>query len=702
MSYTIDRKSGEITISGFEKGIAPSPHEGLANIQNANIATETGEVLNSFARIQQSQVAITGTLTQIATDAVSVTVNTGNGFLQTGTWVQINSTGISGLNNGQSYYVLDGSSLSVGYELSVTYSTTNATKISGLGSGSCTFQTINMSKPVSSAMESYVDLANVQQNRYYIQDATGFVWVHDTSTAQYTNISFPPVWFLPQNSSVSPSTGLEILNGWLFTSSTNGALQAKPTSDLGRSFNTVTNFLSPLGNPNPHTLFTGHQGDLYWCDGCFIGSLFPNTSLLTGINNVQSYCSYTTVTDNFTGLLTILISGSFFVTSTRIPTYFFTDIHGTLPSALTEGTTYYMDTSLTAKEFKVYVAASGGSALDISTGATGKQYFNTFYPLVGGGGNTTMTLTQQRLNLPTFEIAQSIIEIGNTIIIGTQGNVLYPWNQIDPTPSDLIFLPESNVVNMICVNNMAYVFAGNKGNIYITNGSTASPAISVPDYCAGIAGTPASYIEPYFSWGDAMYLRGRVYFSILDQTSTKTGNCGGIWSFIPTQNFFIGQDVGLALRLENRNSYGTYNGVATVLIPAQNQVAQSPQYWSAWYSNITSPLFGIDFTDTAVRTTSPTVIETDLIPTGTMLDKKTFEQIEFKVTTPIVDSGTVAISYRTDSTSAYTSLGNLAITETNPLSGYFTANFEKTQWLQLKVTLTPNPATIRLTEIIIR
>ena len=79
-----------------------------------------------------------------------------------------------------------------------------------------------------------------------------------------------------------------------------------------------------------------------------------------------------------------------------------------------------------------------------------------------------------------------------------------------------------------------------------------------------------------------MYLRGRVYFSILDQTSSKAGNCGGVWSFIPTQNLYIGQDTGIALRLENQNSYGDYDGCARILIPNEEQNAISPQYWSWW------------------------------------------------------------------------------------------------------------------------
>jgi len=226
-------------------------------------------------------------------------------------------------------------------------------------------------------------------------------------------------------------------------------------------------------------------------------------------------------------------------------------------------------------------------------------------------------------------------EVGNTIIIGCSGNNLYPWNQVDATPSDVITLPEANTKSIINANNMAYVFSGNKGNVYICNGSVASLALKVPDYCAGVPGTPLTYIEPYFTWGDSMYLRGRVYFSILDQTATKAGNCGGVWSFIPSQNFAYGQDIGLALRLENQNSYGDYDGYANILIPNEEQLAVSPQYWAAWQDsyNTGSATFGIDYTNTVPVTQY--IIETDMLPTGTLLSKDTFTQLEYKLMTQL-------------------------------------------------------------------
>ncbi len=358
---------------------------------------------------------------------------------------------------------------------------------------------------------------------------------------------------------------------------------------------------------------------------------------------------------------------------------------------------YYIDYTPATKTFSVYPTLTGGIVIPIDTTGLGNQYFNTFYPVSTDAGHLgtdpLLQWTSQRVNLPTFERAQCMVEIGNTIIIGGITNTLYSWNQINALPSDLIALPEADVRTMINVNNMAYVFAGNKGNIYITNNSVASLVTKVPDYCAGVPGTPLTYIEPRFTWGDSMYLRGRVYFSVQDQTSTKAGNTGGVWSFIPTQNFAFGQDYGIAMRLENQNSYGSYNGVATILLAPHEQNVVAPQYWAAWQSSysIGSSTFGIDFTNTIPVTTF--VLETDLAPTGTFLDKQTFDQIEFKLTTQLAAGDSVELYYRTNSTDAWTALTGQVFETADRLSGYYPVNFQKTQWLQLRAVCTTNGLT---------
>lgn len=344
--------------------------------------------------------------------------------------------------------------------------------------------------------------------------------------------------------------------------------------------------------------------------------------------------------------------------------------------------------------------------LDIQTGVVGTQYFNSFWPFAAAttysGTTPTFAFSPQRVSLPVFEISQCMTEIGNYIIIGCQGNTLYPWDQAASKASNIIALPESDVRTILTVNQMAYVFAGNKGNVYITDGSVASFVTSVPDYCAGIPGSPETYIEPYFTWKSSMYLRGRVYFSILDQTSTKAGNCGGVWSFIPTQNFYVGQDVGISLRLENQNSYGTYNGAAPILIPKFNQKAVSPQYFSGWFSDLTTPTYGID--TTGLMPVASAILETELIPTGTILgqQKKTFTSEEYKLSSPLLSGESVQLNYRLNLTDAWATCGTVNTDSAN-ISGYFPVNFQNSQWVQFQALMTPNGTSTfsgnRLTEI---
>lgn len=711
MGYRLEKSTGDIVIEGFDEGIAVSPHKGIANMQAVNISTESGEVMCAYARSAQSQSGDTGT-SHTATQIDSTHFSSSFALIN-GSWINVSNAGTTGIATGN-YYVQNSNGAPDGtgassLQLSLYY---NSAVITGISAGSITFNLVRaMGTPVASATESYSN--GSQQYRYYILDNQGLVWVYDTAVVSTPSTGILR-WFLPDFSisyySGTPS-GLAVINGWLHVFAGTG-IWCKPTVNLADITSTSTNWVTfASGTPltsNMHYAFAGHQGKLYYTDGNFIGSIFPNSSLLSGSANIQSYASYTTSTT--TGTISQLISGSVpyngVSNATRIPAVFFHALTtgAANPAAVTIGTVYYIKYNApTAGKFEVYAAATGGSALDITSSAVGTQYFATYYP-TSSGGTATITFSQERLNLPFFEVAQAIAEIGNTVLIGTQNNVVYPWNQVDPLPGDLIPLPENNVSSFLTVNNMAYIFAGNKGNIYVTNGSTASLVITVPDYCAGIAGTESSYVEPYFIWGGVMFLRGRVYFSIQDQTAAKTGNCGGIWSFVPTQNFFIGQDTGLALRLETQNSYATYNGMAPVLLASQNQQAKGPQYYSAWQSAYTSGSNGIDFS--ATTTSVPAVIETDLIPTGTMLDKKTFKQIEYKLAAPLQEGESVSMKYRQDSTSSFTTLGTAVTESTTGLSGYWSVPFQKGQWLQLQATLNPltsaNGSFVRLKEIRLR
>ncbi len=380
--------------------------------------------------------------------------------------------------------------------------------------------------------------------------------------------------------------------------------------------------------------------------------------------------------------------------------------------------------------------------------------------------------------LPSNDIANVIALIGNgsaatggtggatNVLVGGINNVIYPWAPGTAFFQPAIFVSESYIQQMVTVNNLVYVFAGSKGNIYITNGSSLTSVISVPDYIANSTGTNQ---DPYFIWGGAMYIRGRIWFSV------KAPNCGGVWSFIPTINYYPQQDVGLSLRLEHQNSYGTYSGYATILFTPQkstDQQANGVQYFSGWddgTSGGSSNPYGIDASGTTPYTNGAAILESDLIPTGTFLNKRTFEQLEYKLAAPLTTTTTttsiasgatsatlssnwtgstgaqtvifsdgesksvtftngaatatwsggltnavtnvltlenVVLKYRTSLNGSWASAaGNVVSESTNPLSGYFVVDFQNTQWLQIQAVLsstTQSPSFVRLQQIRVR
>lgn len=723
MAWT-EEKNGEIVWKGVEMGIAPSPHKGIANIQNANISTELGEVMASYGRALQSQPGTTAATFSISVlDANHLSTN---GIVLNGSWITVGA-GITGLSAGN-YYVMNSNGTptiaATSFQLSANY---NGSLVTGFSVGPATGNLFRaMSQPVAYAIEPY--FTSTQQYRYYVLDSAGLVWVYDTALVNSQVVGLLN-WFLPDASityfSGTAPSGIAVLSGWLMVFAGN-TIWVKKTVNLGGTGSTSTlwvqmtnvTLMSLPTTSNKHFALVGHQGKCFYTDGTYVGEIFPTTTFeQPNAGNIQSYALYTN-NGSTTCTIGTLISGSIPSNGlntgsggVRIPAVFFTDQAGTQPTNLAVNTVYWIDYSTANNNFGVYAASSGGAAINVSTGAVGNQYFNTFFPVGthagAGGDHTLMQWTPQRLNLPLFEVSQCLAEVNNAVLVGCIGNIVYPWNQIDPTPSGLIALPENNTSSILTVNQIAYIFAGFKANVYVTDGSSASLAIKVPDYCAGIAGTPTTYVEPYFTWGGTAYIRGRVYFSVLDQTSTKAGNCGGVWSFVPTQNIYIGQDIGLALRLENQNSYATYSGVATIIIPNQTQLGTSPLFWSGWYSSVSSPTYGIDYTSTTP--VSSAVIETDALETGTILgeQKQTFANIEYKLSAPLVSGETVTMKYRLNLTDTFTTLGTVNVETLTDLAGYFSPlPFQKTQWLQLQISLNPitsaSSSFVRLKEVRLR
>lgn len=289
------------------------------------------------------------------------------------------------------------------------------------------------------------------------------------------------------------------------------------------------------------------------------------------------------------------------------------------------------------------------------------------------------------LALPDNDSATCIAQLGVNLLIGGIQSFIYPWDRVSTSFTYPLIVPENYTKCIVSTNTNAYIFSGTKGNIYITNGTNIDLYKKFPDYLSGIN-------EPYYEWGWALYRKNNLYFTIAARTNDRTVVSGlaGIWAY----NLFTD-----ALRMTNSLSYGTYAGTVPVLLPMGQPAPTGDGLFAGWL-NTTG---GIDYTSGSPYTNYEARIDSDIMPVGTFLTKTTFTNLEFKLSKPLVSGEGIKIYQRSNLNDSFTLIGST--TEVGAISDVYKVNFEKVQWLQLRIELASTattPSYVPLTEVRIR
>lgn len=306
--------------------------------------------------------------------------------------------------------------------------------------------------------------------------------------------------------------------------------------------------------------------------------------------------------------------------------------------------------------------------------------------------SATYAITSTALLVPESDEATCVAELGTNLLIGGQRNFVYVWNKVDPGFSDLINIPDTYTHNIVAASQNAYVFAGNRGRIYITNGSGMDLYKKFPDYLTGI-------VNPVISWLDANFIRNQLIFTVSARSNSNTTltTVNGVWAIDLDSD---------ALRMINKTTNSGYGGSAPMAVemPAFNSGVTTGITGTGitvgWYSGTT---YGVDVGSSNPYSNYESYIQTDLIPVGTYLDPFSPSQVEFKLSAPLVDGESVRVSYRTNISENFTQI--FETTTVGAISGWSQTNFQKVQWVQflieLKSTAT-NPSYCRLTEMRVR
>ncbi len=563
----------ELVINGFEKGIADSPYEGIADMRNVNITTSPKEAAVNFK-------------------------TTGVTLPPTGfTAVAFSSDSATG-----KFTVADTTGFYTGMALTIV-------TVSGAGSG-------------TAGTTYYVgDITATTFKLYEYMDVGIGLSVTNSRTGTFT----VPTFGTPSDSVSAPSNTFDSSTGlnykFTFLLTTDGyawRLTALPSTSTGGTV--AKNSLQFLGNLLHSTATNRALGIAVWHQYLFV---FMDTKI--------DYIAITNITNGNPA------SNWHYAWQTTT-----SSIEGHRAISATDDALYFCNNS-------------GIGSLLLVAGAT-------FDPT----DSATYTYNGTALALPAYDKATCLAQLGQNLLIGGIQNAIYPWNRVDTSFDYPLIVAENYIACIVSTNSNAFIFAGRRGIIYITNGANIDVFKKFPD---SISNT----IEPYYTWGWAIYLKNQLYFSlsVTDNSSTTISNYAGIWAIDLTTE---------VLRMSNSLSYGTYAGTVPVLVPMGHIFPTGDGIYAGWLNSTG----GVDYTAATPYTNYEATIDSDLIPVGTFLNLATFTNIEFKLGKPLVSGEQVKLSWRSNLTDSFTEIGST--TTVGALSDKYDMNFEKVQWLQIRAS----------------
>jgi hypothetical protein len=647
MAYSIDPQNGDIVISGFSQGIGTDPYSGLTDLKSVNIGSIPNEASVSFGTKSVSAAPNTGSQTTTVTTASNLLLIPTSLNVESYQWVIFTSVGTSGLTLNTPYQLFYFGQSGLNYEYQLYTQGSNEfpanSAVTITGNSAVTWYTV-----VPSLTKYFTKSGSYS----FMIDSLGLVWSDRYLTG----------------TGGGPSTG-----SWTWIGNAGKLGVSADTSANGNGiliYQTIHNGTGATGTPATYDewLFVWRNSQI---DYTQIISDNANTSIVW---NYQWNPTTGTVGGGGGYLQTSSLTNNPHMAIQTLPNF-----------------AVYCDSFYVAVFAQNIPALASSSYTGFNPQDKTTYYFNNF------------------AILPPNDVAQCLSFLNQNVLIGGRLNYIYPWNVEGLAlkyTAPAILVPESNISCIVTVGNNAYVFAGNRGIIYITNGSQADEWKKVPDHISGT-------VEPLFFWGGsetasaptgtAVANKNRLYFGcqVGPQAGGSISGYGGIWC--------VDLNSG-ALWNSNQMSYGTYAGYVSALGVSSQQATYGPNVGYgllAGWSDGGTPNYGIDASIAAPYTGGQSYIISDLIPIGTNLEPQTPAQFEFKLSVPLQSSESVALYGANNladmlgQTGSYVEIGSVT-GGTNTLSYLWPNALPPSQWLITKAILTSQsstPSYDRLTQI---
>jgi len=238
--------------------------------------------------------------------------------------------------------------------------------------------------------------------------------------------------------------------------------------------------------------------------------------------------------------------------------------------------------------------------------------------------SATYTFNYSALDLPSDEYAEWIEELGaNLMIAGGNTNKIYPWDRTSSSFNIPLEVPEVSIKRLKNNGGLMYILAGTKGNIYQTQGTFVEHVKKLPNYVTNNAGTLQSTIV---TWGGIALRTGALLFG----AGVLTSGNSGVYCLYPDGRLII----------DSVPSTGSANATALLAID---------EFYYMGYSG------GADLVSASRYSSFETVVHSDFFPVATKTEKATFSTLEVVIAKP-ASTGNIRVSYRLDTTSAFTTL----------------------------------------------
>ncbi len=448
------------------------------------------------------------------------------------------------------------------------------------------------------------------------------------------------------------------------TVSTSVGGSAVSITTAGSGTHTLTDYSTPLPLGNCTSLNITFVSVVVGATSATINSYVNPSGVTVNSNWQEATGTYNIIMSDNQKLLAVFTNGSATITLIFPLTY--------SSGSSTNWQVQLLNTTVT--NYKPYVSKVDGNLYFANNRALGRILSQNENIMFNPGLASTFDVNAEVVDiLQPGDSITSMTDLTSTLIISGLYDI-YTWDYISasvtaPTPvGERIY----NILNLL---SNIYIFAGKKGNIYFSNGYSAQLLTKMPDSFAGV-------MDPIWLWGDYMIHRSKLFFQAIAQTVSGTNILAGIFSLIVSKQSLNDSSDGFTM--EAQNSYGltpTSGALSNgLLIDNQPFSAGSDSYYSAWSNGAITG--GIDYNDTSGWQNFEPTIETDIIPIGTILNKLTFGNIEFKLDRPMVSGDQIRMYWRPSVTDSYILMGT---TTTTQLSDYYPSNISQSQWAQFKV-----------------